>query len=105
MESKLCAEAGSDLSDAQVGVFGTMRITEERAMCRFGEQSTACDRSGRIEIERLVFQVMGEVVELIGHLRDPGLGYPSPASDERGVIRPALDSRLTGRVVTCRKPW
>ena len=38
----------------------------------FGEQSSTCDRSDRVEVESLVLEVMGELVELIRDLRAPG---------------------------------
>ena len=49
-------------------------LTEERAARWFGEQSSTCDRGDRVELESLVLEVMGELVELIGDLRDPGPG-------------------------------
>ena len=69
------------------------------AVAWLGEQSSTCDRRAGLELERLVLEVASELVELVGYLRDPGLRCVSPASDERGVVRPPLDARLAGRVV------
>ena len=67
-----------------------------------GEQPSACDRGDRVELESLVLEIMGQLVELTRDLRGPGLRRPSPALDERGVVRPALHPRLSGGVLPHR---